>query len=229
MAAGFALIVGLAAGLLANKVLSSIKERVSQQILGDFAALREITAVTITDIADPLNVRPWMLARGSDATLLLDGKAPGRGSDGALRVTATRPLEPEGGAVSGVRLEKEDLPASPIGIIVVWVYVHKSEAAGAADLRATLRAGVENQQGAFISTHGTQARVTPGKWTPVVWTRAGATFFWEKGQPRVAATEKCAFRANGERFTSVELLVSANARPYSESVYVDDARFYSLR
>ncbi|MFL5401763.1 MAG: hypothetical protein ACJ8BF_02990 [Gemmatimonadales bacterium] len=227
-AGGLALIIGLAGGFLANGLLSRIKEGVSRQILGDFSALKQVKAITISNFSDARNVHPWVAAKGTDATMLLDNKVAGKGDDGALRVTPALPLEPEG-PVTGVRLEKGDLPASPIGIIVVWVYVDKDETADAADLRATLRAGAENQQGAFISTIGTEARLAPGAWTPVIWTRAGAVFFWDKGQPRVAAKEKCAFRENGERFTSVELVFSANRRPYNGSLYVDDARFYSLQ
>jgi hypothetical protein len=221
-----ALLIGALSGLLAHGVLTSIKQRLSQNVLGDFRAFNEIGSLEISNVSDPLNVRPWKLAKGTRGTLSFDNKTPEKGSNGALRISLTTPIQPDG-QLAGARLESGDLPAYPADIIVIWVYVDNTENARNADLRAFVQAGVTARDGAFIVNVGPQKRITPGSWTPITWSRSGSAFFWQPGQDRVAGTERCRFKDDGGRFTSIELLISADAQDYNGSIYVDDASFYS--
>lgn len=224
----FAVVIGLIAGSLTRDLLSRVEEDLRKQVLADFGSFQEIASFAVTQVPDTLDVRPWVVAKGTNAELLKE-KVPGRGTDGALRIRATLSPGPEGRLEAGVRLNREDLPPGPINLIVAWVYVKESESAAAADLKAYLNANTENKQGAFVVTQGSKVKLSLGTWVPVIWARTGSTYFWESGQARTAGTQECTFKEEGAHLTSVELRFLADAEPYPGSLYVDDVRFYRLR
>jgi len=226
---GLALIVGLSLGILSQHLINYfIKIRPALEILGHLEEIKHISINNIDTTLDRLNTSPWQEAGTPPPKLSLDKTlTPGRGKDGALRVAVD--LDPSVSDWAGAQLKRDELPEAAVDLIVVWAYVPETDESLRAKLKARIECETYDQPEGYWRLYGREIALSPGKWTPVIWTASSAVTLVPPSQAQGRPSNAVDFSRYDPRLSSLFLMIWATAAPYNGSVYLDDARFFQSR